>query len=421
MEYILILFYLALFSVLIYRLPFFRIEKPNQKFLVLALVLKVVFAISYGILHEKYYGRCDTFHFFDDGNIVFATLFENPIQYLRLVFGLNNISVSSDLQQVIEKMGYWGNNGSYAVVRFHALVRLMSFGYYNVHAVFMAFTSLVGLVGIYRVFTSNFPLKWRPLFVLLFFLPSILFFGSGLHKEGLLIFCLGTILYTFDRLLTSPKSIGYWIYFLFCGLVLFALKEFYLAAFTPCLAGYLLCIKLKRKKLPAFAITVITFWILLFTAHHLLPIDNLAEKIAEKQSQFMVLEGNSFIEIPELDPSASNIIGHTPKSLLNVLFRPFPWEITEIRQLYYLLEVPFIFCLCLLLFIYPDRKALKSQPLTWLALVFSVTSFIIIGLIVPNLGAIARYKIPAFTFFIAFLVVGIRWRDFPILKRIFNH
>lgn len=417
MEYLLIIVYLIIFSFLISKLPYFQISRPGKGFLIGVFWLKTAFAIGYGVVHAYYYGHCDTFQYFDDGNILFSVLNQNPLQYLRLVLGPNNVEYGEGLKPIIEQMGFWGNNGSYAVVRFHGLVRIFSFGYYNVHAVFMAFVSFVGLVGIYRVVVSVAADRWKLLAGAIFLLPSILFFGSGLHKEGLLICAIGLILFAFISLMNKPQYARYWILLCLSSVLLFALKEFYLVALLPCLIGYLVIRKTEKYKAATFGFILIAYWAALFGAHHILPVDSLAEKIAQKQSDFMILKGNSFIEVPALEPNSSSIVKQIPGALLNTTFRPYPWEVKNLRQGIYLTESVLILILFILAICFPEKKAYRSNLLVWLSFGFSVSSFIIIGLIVPNLGAIWRYKIPALLFLLIFFTLAINWKKVPLIDK----
>jgi len=50
-------------------------------------------------------------------------------------------------------------NDSHTIIRFNAAMRLFSFGYFNVHTVFMCFLSFTGLVALYRFFVRYFENK----------------------------------------------------------------------------------------------------------------------------------------------------------------------------------------------------------------------------------------------------------------------
>ena len=100
-----------------------------------------------------------------------------------------------------------------------------------------------------------------------------------------------------------------------------------------------------------------------------------------------------------VDPVAVGIAG-TPMALLNVLFRPLPWEATNIMVLFSSLEGAALWTL-----IWLRRKHLgrvlrhwRSDRLVGMALSFIVMYAVALGLIISNLGIIARQRVFIFPF-----------------------
>ena len=73
-----------------------------------------------------------------------------------------------------------------------ALIRPFSFGIYNVHAIIFAFISFVGIYNLYLFFETRMYNKINLQFIL-FGVPSIVFWSSGVHKEAITFFGLGLI------------------------------------------------------------------------------------------------------------------------------------------------------------------------------------------------------------------------------------
>ena len=117
-----------------------------------------------------------------------------------MLLGIGNDT--PEFQQYYEQMNYWARkidsniyNDSHTIIRFNTIVRFFSLGYYNVHTVFICFLSLIGLTGIYKTFIPYLQDKKRELLFAVFLLPSALFWGSGVLKEGLIFFALGLLIY----------------------------------------------------------------------------------------------------------------------------------------------------------------------------------------------------------------------------------
>ena len=405
LELILIFFYLILFSVVIFKTGFFKVPGINRITLTAIFILKVVFSIFYGVMHLTYYGNVDTFQYFHDGNVIFSTIEEEPADYFRLVFGPNKTEYPQRLQDEITEMGFWDNTGSYLVVRFNAIFRIFSGGSYIVHAIFMAFLSLIGLLLIYKLFSKYYPEKRRFFAIFIFLMPSVLFYGSGLHKEGLSILFIGLLLYNFDLWVHNHRRWGPFLIFTISSILLFLVKEFYMATLFPCLVAYYWYHIRPKRLVLKYVSSILVFWLILFNLYWLLPSFNLSVLIADKQSQFLSHKGESDIELESLKPEVGEIIARAPDAVINTIIRPFPNEIKTVYQLFYLMEVFLVVILILIAIFLFKRGSTKEKPIAFLAISFAITTFIIIGLIVPNLGAISRYKSPALIFLLCFLVI----------------
>src|ERR1035437_7535639 len=208
--------YILVLGYFIKKNPFFKIKELTIKNIQLIFLLKVVFGFLLYFVYTYYYpdrSTADIFKYFDDSKVMFDAIFTNPSDYFRMLFGIGNNTPHFD--QYYVKMYHWsreydGNlyNDSHAIIRFNALMRLFSFGFYPVHSIVMCFLSLTGLVAIFKTFVGSmgsFPTKSgltmtenegrfdfaqhdKEKSILLtfavFLVPSVLFWGSGVLKEG---------------------------------------------------------------------------------------------------------------------------------------------------------------------------------------------------------------------------------------------
>ena len=68
-EFLLVIFYWAIFSVICLKAKFMAVEGLNKKWVVFMLAVKVIGGILYGYIHNKYYWGGDAQLFFDIGKI----------------------------------------------------------------------------------------------------------------------------------------------------------------------------------------------------------------------------------------------------------------------------------------------------------------------------------------------------------------
>ena len=124
-------------------------------------------------------------------------------------------------------------SNSHFLIRFNALLMLLSWGHYGVHVIAFCFISLAEFSYIYKTFYSYLSDSPRLLFAALFLFPSVLQWSSGILKEGMVLFAMGLTLYYFKKLVAdSPKLISL-LFFIVRAAVLFELKAYILLCLLP--------------------------------------------------------------------------------------------------------------------------------------------------------------------------------------------
>lgn len=404
LSYLLLFVYAFALLVFIQKNSFFCLHSLSKKQLSILLVLKFIFGFVYIYAHKHVLSGGDIFMYFYDAEIIFKVLKENPWHFIQLVFAPNNVNIANGLKPYIHEMGFWGDTGAYMLVRFNALIRLISFGNIYIHGLFAAFFSFVGSILIAKVFESQ--LKANILVVLSIFLsPSLLFWTSGIHKEFISVFALGLILYHFfglSKRFNSPLNIlGFT-----AGLVLFFFtRNYMLLALIPSLLAFSIYkvfhIRFRRA---VFLSLLVLIGFLNYTK---IPTYNKTgfEVILEKRHQFEDLsQGNTSINLDAIEPNFLSLMKNSPKALFNSLFRPHFLEANSLFLFLAMLENVILAILLVLAFFNFHKLTKKESNLIILMLLYSLFLLLIIGWIVPNIGAILRYRSIALVLLIPSLV-----------------
>jgi len=288
--------------------------------------------------------------------------------------------------------------------------------------VIMAWLSLLGLLALYRTVEKAFGHNAWPLRVAVFLVPSVLFYGSGLHKEALAITGLGFLLYGFSSLFNNQTLVRSWLFFLLGALIIYLVREFILIALIPAMAGYFWVRLSPGKPLLKFISAQLIFWILFFSLHYVFPAWDPAGTMAVRQHEFLVLKGRSSFPAPPLRPDTWSVILEIPSGLIHSILMPFPWQIRSTGMLLYFLENLFIVFLFLRLLLRPARLPDSARFMGWMLVSYSLAVHAIIGIIVPNLGAISRYRTPALLCLVIFLALANQWPpNWLRQKKLFFH
>ncbi|HKR07288.1 MAG TPA: hypothetical protein VJY62_21820 [Bacteroidia bacterium] len=412
MEYLLTFFYAFVFLLVIVKSSFFKSEKVAPKYFGYVFILKIFAGILLGYLYQIYFNGGDTYVFFNDANKMFATGKSHPVDFLKMLFGLGD---NSTLDIYYNQLSGWNNyeyfyNDSKTIIRINAVIRIFTFGYYNVHVVFFCFLSLVGLNGLFKIFSKAFPGKEKLIFISVFLLPSVLFWTSGILKEGILVFALGIFLYSFTKMVAVKPSVKHILSFGISVLILVYLKIYTLMMIVPGMAAYWWCVKTKNKNcFIKFSAVYLLYFIILFNLKYLNPNYNLAEIIYWKQHNSIgyakFMNSGSFAEPPLLNPNVQSIIKNAPHSLLNTFILPNWNYIHNPFALVAALENLFIILVIFFSIFFSSRIKDEQKPVFYLSLFFVVFLFTLIGLTTPLIGSMVRYKVPALPFLLSMLVM----------------
>lgn len=411
---LLAILYFLLFSWIIWRGAWFQLDGIPRTAVLGGFYLKVFFGFLFWAVYALHYSvdhDSDAFAYFAEGAHLNSVFYENPKHFFRLL--LANNPTDPELLDHIAAMDRWNRSVSYGVlndnptiIKFNALVYFFSQGFYHTHTLFMAFVCFSGLVMICRFlihFTNGLPPL--ALYAAVLLPLSLLFWGSGVLKEGLLIFGLGLVLLSLIRM-DQKKLLRSLLLLLPAIWFLLFTKAYVLIAFGPALLFAAIVITTsKRWLIPKFIGLHVLLFAFVFSLGYWVNDYDVLHMFQLKQQDFYNLaqlnEPGSLIAIPPIRNTADLIL-NAPTALFNTYFRPHILEassatylVSALENLIYLLLIGW----SIFKFRKPDQKN-AAMALFCLSCVLGLG--LLIGLITPILGAVVRYKIPA----LPFLVVG---------------
>lgn len=288
--------FLLLVVYTVYRHRFFHLPGLPRITTVYLFALKLLAGFALWYVYTYYYPQreyADIWKYYDDGEVVYSALDEHPSDYFKIVSG---IGIDEQIQHTyFDKMRNWDQkfennlfNDSHTIIRFNALIRLISGGNYHTHALFMCLLAFIGLCALYH-WIYPFLWTWKKVVVFILFLsPSLLFWSSGVLKEGILFFALGMlILHTWKF---SGDKKRYRLFWILLAVWLLAMTKLYMLAFVlPSLA-----LGIYLVKSPRFA-----FVKTLAMAASLVLVALVIDKTAPVMSPFRIMAGkqNDFLNL----------------------------------------------------------------------------------------------------------------------------
>jgi hypothetical protein len=145
--------------------------------------------------------------------------------------------------------------------------------------------------------------------------------------------------------------------------------------------------------------------------------------VSDKQAAFFTLPiANTQINTDTLYPTFKSFLYNAPQAYNHVLLRPYINEVSTKSLLPSTAELA-IYQLLFLFFLFFRRKkeAGENNPFILFGIFFTLTMFLFIGYIMPNLGSIVRYRSVYLVFLITPLICQIDWKKIAQLMKLKNN
>lgn len=400
---------------LLIQIRFVKNAELGTKILVGIFLLKLIAGVINGWVMSRTSYVADTWVYHNEGLKEYHLLFSNPKEYVLSFF---HSPYANGYSGVFEtNQSYWNDLHDNVMIKLLSLLDVFSFGNYYVNVILFNFLIIFGNIGIYRVFADIYKNKKLILVISCFLLPSLLFFSSNIHKDGLLLAMIGVIVFNmYYGLHFSGFTFRRIVYMLFALCFIFMLRSFVFVAILPALFAWFMAEKKKISSVLLFSIIYLIGGVLFFNLDKISPRLNLAEKIVERQNSFLHLEkAATTIDLKPLQPTAKSFIMSFPQAANHIFMRPY---LSDYHLQGFLLpfaaEIIF-YELILILFIFFHLKReelILNKPVILFCIFFSLSILFVIGYTVPVIGAFIRYRSIYLIFLLTPVLCNINWNFF---------
>jgi hypothetical protein len=352
--------------------------------------LKVAMGCAYGYIFQRYFGGDDTWMLHHGSLQEYQKLMREPGQFLAdldpTASFRRNDGLANGWYFLLSDLEFW------TITKPLALFNVLSRGNYYVNVVFFNLLTFWGQYLLFKLFAARWPHRRRLVLALVFLVPSVTFWLSGIRPDAWIMVSIGLGLYYFHAWLQDRRLVHLlWAACGLAGLIIF--RSPLLLVLLPGLLSWLI---VERSRRPAWKVFTIIYGagvILFFASAFILPDNNMLTYVAHRQEEFKALKGNTVFELNTLEPTPASFISTLPQAFANTFLRPYVWEARGVFQWMAAIETIFFW---LLLFLAlrrrPDNYSMR-QPVFWLAVFFGVGLYLFIGFTVPFPGAIVRYKV----------------------------
>jgi hypothetical protein len=395
--------------------PFVTLQETRSYFFP-ALTVRLIGALSVGLIYQFYYGFGDTFNYHTQGSrIIWEAFFDSPDTGLSLLFADGNIEPG--MYQYVSQMPFFHDRSSYTVIRISAVLDIFTFSTYSATAALFAVLSFIGSWCLFMSFYAISPHLKKSIAIATLFFPSVFFWGSGLLKDTITFSFVGIATYYFYLLAIRREiTIGRLFVFLFSCYVIYLIKIYILLCFFPAAVVWASSGYLAEYRSLVFKILLIPFVVVIgaFAGYYsivkigkenprysLEEIGNTAKVTAYDIAYYSGRNAGSTYSLGELDGTFGSMLKLAPQAINVSLFRPYLWEVRNPLMLLSAVE-SFLLLIFTIVVVFKTRyvffKALLDPEILF-CIVFSISFAFAVGVSTFNFGTLSRYKIPLMPFF----------------------
>jgi hypothetical protein len=306
------------------------------------------------------------------------------------------------------------------VARFVAIISFFTLGKYLLTNLVFSLLAFSGAWKLYLFFYEQYPHMHRKLAIAILYLPTFVFWSSGVLKDSICIAAIGWITYSLNQIFVRKTDlIKSTALLLFFGYLLWMIKPYILISYVPFFSLYLILknvnmVSSKILKLILAPVLIIGSMVAFSQIMSKLKdelgqyaADGLAKNIKSQNEAYENQAGKGgsmFTYGSDFDGSVGGLVKMAPMFVGTTLFRPFIWESRKVTTLLSSLEGMTLLIFTISVFFKAGFKTtfqtLTKNPMAMYCFLFAMIFALFVGATTLNFGTLCRYKIPCMPFYV---------------------
>lgn len=425
-DFLLAPLYLALLYFLALRT---RAQNSNnflyQQYYLKGLNYKFIGATVFALVYVYYYGGGDTVSFYYAISPLFKLFFKDPGAFFKFCFNPYELYPPACIWEAAQKSVIYLLRGTptLTTIKIGGIINMFCFNSYLALSLVFAYLSYQFQWRIFKLVCSVYPSLHKQFSYALLMIPSVIFWGSGLSKDTIMLSAIMMFIYAYYQMAINKRQIFKYLFIVIVtGYLISLVRGFILFTMVPCLIlmtvayyqGAIRSSMLRFLVAPLFiAVGVLGSFFFVRTLGQNVDsysVESLQQKAEGFRSWHTTRGGSTYsIGEGELEFTFSGIMSQAPMAVITTLYGPFVWQIRNVLMLLSGIEsLIFLYLTIRIVFnkrIYALFGVLFGDHLIAFCLPFIIVLSIAIGLTSFNYGALVRYKIPIMPFLGIFFIV----------------
>lgn len=406
-----------------------------QKYYMKGLWLKIGGGLFFCFIYVYYYGGGDTTNYFAGGVALSNLLFYNADHYFSMLLGEQGQQTWYYFNDITGRPPWymWRDPKSFIVIRLISPLMFISFKSYLPTTIILSWLSYKGIWKLFLFFNDYYPKIHKHLAYGILFMPSLIFWGSGIIKDTFTFSAVCWLVYSIYMIfIKKKKRIPNIIAMSIMVSILLAIKPYIFIALFPGAIFWVFHARLMKIKNPFIRIGTFPFIMIITIGIISVVFSSFKSSLGEYSSLDSVIEkakitqedlireeqyGENYYNIGTIEGSFSSLISKMPLAIFSGLYRPALNEARSIVMLLSALENTFFLLFTLSLLwkskVFKFFTIIIGDPLLLFCFSYAIFFGFSIGLTAANFGALVRYKIPAIPFLVTSLFLIKYYIDGP--------
>lgn len=420
-DYVIFVFYVLLFYLLFYWRRRRYKDPLLRKYQKRGFWIKVVSSLAYSLFVLQVQGDT-TGLFHPEGYNIYKLILRDPSNiYLLFIPGKE---FDQALLANIANLGYFREEANYLIAKIVAALSFITFGKFLAINLIFSMISFTGVWRLYRFFYEQYPALHKQFAIAILYLPTFVFWSSGILKDPLCTGSLGWITYALYSVFLKRKRIL--LNLIIAGLftyLLVILKVYIIVSYLPLFILYLILHNVNLIRNKAVKVMIVGTFIIGSMLGFLTVAQTMQKALGSFASEGMVKTIKTYQENyeaqasyatsnfslgVEFDGTAYSLLRIAPAAVVATLFRPYIWESKKLSTLLSSFESMAMMLLTLYVLLKVGIKntlrTIVQKPIVMYCLIYSVMFALFVGATTLNFGTLVRYKIPCLPFYVVSMI-----------------
>lgn len=399
-------------------------DEQIKKYFIPGLIFKLFGSIAVGMIYFFYYNGGDTTEYYNNALVMYGALSDDPIIFLKLLLQSYE-TLDPSVYDYKDWCYFRRDPSSYFFGQITGFFSVFGLSVYTPTALLIAAFSYIGIWCLFMTFYRIYPDLHKEFAIAVLFIPSVIFWGSGILKDCFTLSSAGLCVFSFYNIFIARKrKIANLIILALATFICLKLKPYIIIALFPGLFFWSILIYRSRIESPFIKFLAGPLAIVLAGLAGYLAVNKLGNEFS-KYSISGVLQtaeiyqdwhtilaeagSASGYSLGTIDGSTRSIITKIPAAINVTLFRPYIFEVRNPVMLLSAVESMFLLIFTIRILwktgVRITLRAIFNNPTAFFCFFYALFFAFCVGFTAYNFGALVRYKIPCIPFYLAGLYI----------------